>query len=102
MNLFAEQKQTHRLWKTYDYPRGQVGGLGRMDWGFGIGICTLRYVEKLANEDLPYSAVNSTQYSVAIHGGKESEREWMCVYVGQGPFFVQQKSSQPCNVTVLQ
>ena len=27
MNLFAEQKQTHKLWKqTYGYQRGQVGG----------------------------------------------------------------------------
>ena len=26
MNLFAEQKETHRLWKTYGYQRGQVGG----------------------------------------------------------------------------
>ena len=36
MNLFAEQKQTHRLWKTYDYQKGQVGegrdGLGVWDW----------------------------------------------------------------------
>ena len=34
MNLFAEQRQTHRLWKTYQ--RGQVGGrrdgLGVWDW----------------------------------------------------------------------
>ena len=37
MNLFAEQKQTHRLWKkkTYGYQRGWVGGrdgLGVWDW----------------------------------------------------------------------
>ena len=25
MNLFAEQKRVHRLWKTYRYQRGQVG-----------------------------------------------------------------------------
>ena len=25
-NLFAEQKQTHRLWKTYGYQRGQAEG----------------------------------------------------------------------------
>ena len=35
VNLFAEQKQTHRLWKTYDYQREQVV---RVDWGFGTGI----------------------------------------------------------------
>ena len=36
INLFAEHKQTHRLWKTYNYQRGQVGGgrneLGGWDW----------------------------------------------------------------------
>ena len=36
MNVFAEQKQTHRLWKqTYVYQKGQVGGregLGVWDW----------------------------------------------------------------------
>ena len=35
MNLFAEQKQTHSLWKTYGYQREQVrrgrGGLGIWD-----------------------------------------------------------------------
>ena len=28
MNLFAEQKQTHRLLKTYGYQTRQVGGGG--------------------------------------------------------------------------
>ena len=32
-----------------------------MDWGFGIGICTLRYMEQFANGDLLYSTENSTQ-----------------------------------------
>ena len=37
MNLFAEQKQTHRLLKTYGYQRGQMGvGEGGVDWGFGM------------------------------------------------------------------
>ena len=45
MNLFAEEKQTHKLLKTYGYQRGQVQGVGGMDWGFRIGICTLRYME---------------------------------------------------------
>ena len=36
MNLFAEQKQTHRLWKqTYGYHRGQmVGREGLVAWGW--------------------------------------------------------------------
>ena len=36
MNLFAEQKQTHRLWKTYGYQRGQVGGWEGWTGGFGL------------------------------------------------------------------
>ena len=28
-----------------------------------------------------YSTGNSTQYSVIIYMGKESEKEWMCVHV---------------------
>ena len=47
--LFAEQKQTHRLWiQTYGYQRGQVVGR-RMDQDFGIGLCTLWYMEWLAS-----------------------------------------------------
>ena len=34
MNLVAEQKQTHRILKTYGYQRGQMGwdGLEVWDW----------------------------------------------------------------------
>ena len=52
-----------------------------MDWGFGIGICTLKYMECLINGDLLYSTQNSTPNSVVIYVGKESEREWMCAHV---------------------
>ena len=47
MNLLTKKKQTHRHRKqTYGYQRGQVeGGVGEMDWGFGIGICPLWYME---------------------------------------------------------
>ena len=50
-----------------------------MDWGFGIGTCTLWYTESLANRDLLYSAGNYTQYSITMYMGKESEKEGMCV-----------------------
>ena len=50
-------------------------------WGLGIDICTLRDMAQFANGDLLYGIENSTQYSVIIYIGKESEREWMCVYV---------------------
>ena len=36
MNLFAEQKQTHRLGKIYGYPRGQVRGWN--GWTGGLGL----------------------------------------------------------------
>ena len=52
---------------------------GRVGWsglGFGIGICSLRYMQWLAPRDLLYSTENSAQYSVIICLGKESEREW--------------------------
>ena len=32
--FFAEQKVTHRLWKTYGYQRRQIEGEG-VGWGFG-------------------------------------------------------------------
>ena len=34
----------------------------------------------IANGKLLYSMGNSTQYSVIIHIGRESEKEWMCIY----------------------
>ena len=67
----------------------------RVDWGLGIGIRTLRYMELLANRALLYGTENSTQYSMIICVGKESEREWMCVYVWRNYFVVQQTLSQP-------
>ena len=40
MNLFSEQKETQRLWKTYGYQMRQVGGAGGgevvMYQGFGM------------------------------------------------------------------
>ena len=45
---------------------------GGMDCGFGNGICTLWYMERLATTDLLYSTGNSTQYYVIIYMEKES------------------------------
>ena len=56
-------------------------GSGGIDWGFGIGLCTLKYMVCLGNRDLLYSTENSTQYPVIIYVGKESEREEICVPV---------------------
>ena len=35
----------------------------------------------MANGDLLYNTGKSIQYSVVIDMGKESEKEWICVYV---------------------
>ena len=44
MNLFTEQKQTHRLReRTYDYQEGRV--VGGIDWEFGIDMYTLLYLK---------------------------------------------------------
>ena len=51
-----------------------------MDWEFGIGTCTLLYMEQMVSRDLLYSTGNSTQYSVILYMGKEYVKEWMYVY----------------------
>ena len=57
---------------------GQVGGV---KWGVGISICTLLHMEWIISRDLLlHSIESSTQYSVKIYTGKESEKEWY-VYV---------------------
>ena len=45
-----------------------------MDWGFGVGIYTMRFMGWLAKGDLLYSTGSSTQYSVIISLGKEPEK----------------------------
>ena len=52
-----------------------------LDWGVRTGICTLLYVQQMVNGELLYRTGNSTQYSVITYMEKESEKEWMCVYV---------------------
>ena len=56
----------HRFSASY----GLGGGMG---WEFGTGLCTLRYTAP--NGDLLCSTGKSTQYSVIIYMGKESEKE---------------------------
>ena len=76
-NEHSTKKQTHRLQKqTYGYQRGQVGG--GIDWGFGVGICTLL----LVSGDLLYSTGNSTKYSVVTYTEKESGKKngYVCTY----------------------
>ena len=39
------------------------------------------YMERLASGKLLDNSGNPTQYSLIIYTGKESEKEWMCVYI---------------------
>ena len=40
---------------------------------------TLQYIKQITNKDLLCSTRNSTQYSVVIYMGKESQKEWIDV-----------------------
>ena len=62
-------------------PKGTGVWGGAMDWGSGISICTLLYIEWIVNRDLMYSTGNSAQYSAVTYMGKEYEKEWICVLV---------------------
>ena len=50
--------------------------LGGWDWHIYILLYTVS-----SNKDLLYSARKSFQYSVADYMGKESEQEWMYMYM---------------------
>ena len=51
MNLFTEQKQTHRFENKHMLTKENRWGEG-MDQEFGSGICSLWYMEGLANGEL--------------------------------------------------
>ena len=51
----------------------------RMNWRFGIGICTLLYMEWKFNENLLHSTGNTTKYFVMTCVGEESVKEWICM-----------------------
>ena len=54
---------------------GRRDGLGVWDWHMHTDIYGM-----IGQWGLLYSTGNSTQYSVLIYVGKESEREWICVH----------------------
>ena len=70
-NLFTTQKQTQRSQnQTCGYQRGNMTGSDKLrDWDWHIHMT----IYKIDNRDLLYSRGNSTQYSVIIYMGKESE-----------------------------
>ena len=53
----------------------------RINWETGIDKHAVLYIKEITNKDLLYSTGNSTQYSVIIYMGKESEKECMYAYV---------------------
>ena len=56
MNLFAKQKQRHRLRvKIYGY---QGGRWARMNWEIGVDIYALPCVKQITNENLQYILQN--------------------------------------------
>ena len=69
MNFYTKQKQTHRLEKQ-SYGTTVDKRYRGMDWGLGIGICTLLYTEWMVNGNLLQSTGNSTQYSAVTYMGK--------------------------------
>ena len=81
MNLSVQQKETHRPWKqTYSYQRGQVVGEGRIG-GLGLAYAHCGIWNDWPMGDLLYFTGNSTQHSVIIYMGKQSEKERMCIHV---------------------
>ena len=59
-------------------------------------------IKWISNKDLLYSTGNSTQYSVVAYMGKESRKEWMCIYIWVIHFAVHLKLTQHCESTILQ
>ena len=94
MDLFIEQKQTHRLREqTYGCLRGRMGGRDRE---FGTDVYTPLCLKWITNKDLLYSTGNSAQCHVAAWVGEEFGGEWIHGYVGLSPF-----ASPPEAVTTL-
>ena len=43
--------------------------------------CTLLYIKKIDNKDLLYSTGDYIQYLVITYNGKESEKEYIYIYM---------------------
>ena len=66
MNLFTEQKQTHRHRnQTYSYQKGREGGIK-----YNLGL-TDTTIYKINNKGLPYSVGNYIQYLVITYNGEK-------------------------------
>ena len=60
--------------------KGNCGG-GGLNWEVGINIYMLPYIKQVGNTDPVTSTGKSSQYSLIIHMGKESEKERIPVSV---------------------
>lgn len=79
MYLFAEQKQTYKHGnQTCGYQMRQLIGEGGIG---GLGLSQAHCAHGMTGQWEHYPTGKSAQYSVTIYMGKESETEWMCVYV---------------------
>ena len=98
MNLFAEQIDSQILKTNSWLPKGTGGGGGRDGL---IGICTLWY-GMIARQGP--TTQHRELYPIFYDNlyRKESEKEWMCVYIYLNHFVVQQKLSQHWKSTILQ
>ena len=61
-------------------PKGKGGG-GEINQEFGSNIQSLLYKKEITNKDLLYSTGNYTQYFVITYMGRESEEEYIYVYI---------------------
>ena len=58
--------------------KGEIVMGGGINWEAGIDIYSLLGI---SNKDPPYSTGKSTKYCVITYMGKESEKEWIYVYI---------------------
>ena len=54
---------------------------GRNKLGGWADMCALIYIKQMYSRDLLCSTGSPTQYCVITYMGKESEKEWMYVYI---------------------
>ena len=80
MNLYTEQKQTHRHGQQTSGCRGGGGGRSWRDWEFGVNKSKLLHVEWIDNEILLYSTGNYVQ-KLRWNMMKDNLRKRVCVYV---------------------
>ena len=79
INLFTEQKDSQTS-KNVRLPKETSR---RWEWTEGLGLAYVHYVYGMTGQwgDMMYCRETSTQCSVIICMGKESEREWICIHV---------------------